>query len=295
MNEAKGLSRVRSSEKPVGKTVRVPREDPPRVDGAAAPPTVARPAGPRGSGKTRAPFLTLCQEITEPLRRGRGIRVLFLGKTGSGKSTAARALIDYIVDEQLVELVFIHDIKEPEPQYEGQVIAESSDVVGQGATVAPADGKTPAVFVLRRSSREHKPSTETAARDVLDSGYAKISALLLVDEGKRILSPERRVFLSTAIAELYSEGRALHASLIVCDTQPEMPKEGFDQSRIVLCHLGRKSTGYLVDRRVIDEPTAAIVNNLHMAEDPRGPGLAECILVDTEDDFDGRIFVIPKP
>lgn len=272
--------------------MRLPPTDPPSLQGKA-PPAKAPSSRARGGAAARHPFETLCEELVEPLRRGRGIRVLFLGKTGSGKSTAARFLIDYIVREELVEVVIVHDVKEPEPQYEGQVINESGEAIGPGATVEPS-GKV-AIFVLRRRDLDHDPSTETAARDVMTAGYNGTAAVLVVDEGKRILSPERKVFLSDAVRRLYSEGRALRASIIVCDTQPEMPKEGFDQSRIVLCHLGRKATGYLVDRRVIDEDAATVVNGLHMAEDPRGPGLAECILADTEDDWDGRIFEIPRP
>lgn len=265
-----------------GAALPVVRDAPARALRKAPSTPVAAPAPARiHSLRTVRPAAAAWEILAEPLRRKEGIRVGALGITGTGKTTGILAFLAYLQAEKLIDLVLIHDVKLPVPQYGGQIIHDAEDV-----RRAPPENY-PAVRVLRRLNLDHMPSVQEAAAFTRAASYEGIPTILVVDEFGRAVSPHGRTFTAPAIAELLSEGRALGASLIWSIQIPQRaPTEAYDQSQIKLYRCGTKSLAYLVDQHVVDQAAADLIAGLQ-----RG----QFVLCSTETDFDGVIYEVPAP
>lgn len=267
---------------PAGGAVHVVR-DPAAVAQDAGPgAAVAREtAGRLAAVRKREPAAAAWAKLAAPLKTKQGIRVGCIGITGSGKTTGVLDFLAYLEGEHLIELVIVHDVKLPKPQYTGQIIHDANVVLA-----APPESY-PAVLVLRRQSVDHMPSVEDAARVTKVASYNGIPTMLVLDEFKKALSPSGKEFEAPTVGELLSEGRGYGASLLWLVQLPQRaPTEAFDQSQIILFRCGKKVLSYLIDQKVIDQGTADVVGRLHTGE---------FVLVSSEEDFDGVVYKVPPP
>lgn len=267
---------------PEGGALQVVRQPSPREQGPDPHAEMARaPAGGLRALRRREPAAAAWARLAAPLRRKEGIRVGALGISGAGKTTGLVDFVASLQTERLIDVTLIYDIKLPIPQYPGQVSHDANDI-----TNSPPE-RYPAAMVLRRKDLDHEPSLEDAARVTLHASYHGVPTLLLVDEFARALSPSGREFTAPSVRRLLSEGRALGASLLWTTQLPQRtPTEAFDQSQILLFRCGAKALAYLIDQRVIDEKTAAVVAALE-----RG----QFVLVASDEDFDGIVYEVPPP
>jgi hypothetical protein len=246
---------------------------------AAARPALAR--APTGAKRAleRRPAAVAWEKLAAPRRARQGIRVGALGVSGAGKTTGVIEFVDYVAE--LVDVTLIYDIKEPQPQYRGQVVHEADIVLNP-----PPEGFAEPL-VLRRRSFDHEPSIESAGRVTLQASYDGVPTLLVIDELAKAVSPKGLSFTSPSVQRLLSEGRALGASLVWTTQLPQRtPIEAFDQSQLLLFQCGMKALGYLTTQNVIDQRTADVVGTL---------AVGEFVIVSSGDDFDGVIYQVPPP
>lgn len=220
-------------------------------------------------------------KIAEPLRARKGIRVVFLGVSGKGKTHGVEDFLDYARDQRLVDLVMIHDVKLATPQYAGPVINEASELF----TPEGAPTTFPATAVLRKRDLDHMPSVEILARRTLEAGYNDLAAMAVIDEFQRALTDGGK-FEAPSVRRLFCEGFGLHASIVVTKQLPQfMPNEARAQSDLVIFGLNGGGASFLVDDKTIEEKTADIVRGLRQRE---------FIYVPCEGDFDGNVYQVPS-
>lgn len=253
----------------------------PRHDVAPAGSALARPAPTVGRHLRTLPADVAWARLAEPLTHGEGIRVGALGVTGAGKTTSLAAFAAYLMQEQLVYVMLIHDIKLPRPQYPGLVAHDGNDVLRTPPTAYPHS------LVLRRRAMDHTPSVEEAAQVTKKIAYGGVPAALLIDELSKATSPAGREFTAPTVAELFTEGRGYGASLLWSAQLPQrVPTLAYDLSRVLLHRSGTKVLSYMLDQRVIDPATANVVSQLETGD---------FVVVSSEDDFSGEIFQTPAP
>ncbi len=253
----------------------------PASSGAQAP--AARPslsaAPPRASGQTR-PAREAWQRISDPLRRKKGVRVLFFGITTKGKSHGVADFLDVVDDQHLVDLVLIHDVKKPTPQYNGVVIHEATDIY----TPEGAPETYPARRVLRRRNLDHMPSVETAARVTLECSYEQITTMLVVDEFSRALNDSGK-WEAPSAERIWCEGADFGASGIATKQLPQYTAtSALAQSDLVIFGLNGKGASYLVEERYMPAAGGELVARLDQRH---------FVLVPCEGDWDGHVYEVP--
>ena len=222
-------------------------------------------------------------KIAQPIRRRRGARILFFGITGKGKTHGIADFLDYLRGAGLVDLVFIHDIKESSPQFEGKVIHEAKEAF----TPEGAPTEFPATFVLRKRDLDHTPSVETMARRTLEAGYSDIMTVAVIDEFQRALTDGGK-FASPSVARIFAEGGALHATIIAGKQLPmDTPNIARAQSTLVIFGMNGAGASFLSDPpfKAYDAATADVV---------RGLAERQFIVIPQEGDFDGNTYEVPR-
>jgi DNA helicase HerA-like ATPase len=243
---------------------------------------VVSPPAPRLGGVR--PSLEAWQRIARPLRAGQGIRLVVYGITGKGKTTGLKEFLDFITGEGLVDLVFVHDVKLREPQYEGRIIHEARDVY----TPEHAPDAFPDVVVLRKRNLDHMPSVDGAARVTLESADQGVQTMLLVDEFQRALDEDvAGGFAKGSCNRIASEGRGIGASLVAVKQLPQfMPTGVRSQSDLVFFGVAGDGVTHLVDEKVVDARMGAVLSQLRIGQFVYKP---------CEGDFDGQVFQVPAP
>jgi hypothetical protein len=272
------------------KAVQMVREAPPRVRVVAAPAALAATPPPATVTPIsivlgRRPAAEAWAQIAAPLAEHLGHRVLFEGVSGSGKTTGIKSYLAFIEANKLTDLVFIHDVKKPEKQYDAIVIGEARELPA-AEIAAGIESGIPVVRVLRRRNLDHMPSVEDAARVTLERGYEGIDSIFVIDEFQRALTDGGK-FESQSVRRLFCEGLGLHASIIAGKQLPQfIPTEATGQSSKVYFRMSVEGTNYLVDDKKMSKELAAVVNKL-----PTG----SFVLQLEERDFDGYIYEVPPP
>jgi hypothetical protein len=225
--------------------------------------------------------------LAAPIKKGEGIRVVILGVSGAGKTTGIDAFLCWLIENGLVQIVLIHDVKLPTVQFtheKGEIIYEADELRADDAV----DGmEFPARRILRRRDVNHVPSVEAAARYTNETSFNGVPTMLVIDEFNRALTDGGMKIAAPSVGVLLYEGRALGGSLIAGTQLPQRtPVDAFDMSKLVLFRLGRKALNYLVRQGIIDEPTADVVAALE---------IGQFVVVSTEEDFDGVVYQVPPP
>lgn len=246
----------------------------------AATPVPTEGAG--GVAKLRAPrpARDAWTKIAEPLRARKGIRLLVFGITGKGKTHGIADFLDYITAEGLIELVLVHDVKLPEVQYAGEIIHEARVV----NSIEGAPESYPARRVLRKRNLDHTPSVEEAARVTLESGYADVTSLLVVDEFQRALTDGGK-FESPSVRRLFCEGLGMHASIIAGKQLPQYtPTEATGQSTVIYFGTNGEGANFLLDEKKVSRDLYDVI---------RGLKERQFAYVPQEGDWDGFVYEVP--
>ncbi len=282
MSAKERVSRLRKAKGPTVAPLRLSPPDARRQNGARSRAEVPSEGQPsvRRLRETR-PAKGAWERICEPLRQRKGIRVLFYGITGKGKTHGIADLLDFILDQRLLELVIIHDVKLPEIQYRGEVIYEATTLL----TPEGAPEEFPAVRILRKRNLDHMPSVETAARVTLESGYNDISTGLVVDEFQRALTDGGK-FESPSVKRIFCEGLGMHASIIASKQLPQYtPTEASGQSTVVYFGLNGEGANFLADEKKITQDMRDVI---------RGLTVTQFVYVPQEGDWDGFVYEVPQ-
>jgi len=232
------------------------------------------------------PAGNLWPELLAPIEKGDAVRVLFLGVTGSGKTTAARDLIAYATREKTFEVILVHDSKLSRPEFEGRVFA-SPDAVYEFDTSDPAC-PNPIVVVCTINS-----TVEDVCRTGLELARAGIRTLVVIGELSKGVTDGGREISAPSLRTVLLEGRALGVSLIATTQMPtRTPPVFFDNSKICLFNPGRKSTAFLERIDAIGPDELSVVGGLSVMENG---GVGEFIVVATDRDWDGKVYRIDVP
>jgi hypothetical protein len=232
--------------------------------------------------REKRPAKLAWEAIAEPLRRGKAIRLLVIGITGKGKTHGVADFLDYVVDEDLIDLVLIHDVKLPEVQYEGKIIHEAPSV----HTPEGAPEEYPARLVLRKRGLDHMPSVEGAARVTLESGYGGVRSMFVVDEFSRALTEGGKNFDSPSTRRIFCEGFGMRASIVALKQLPQnTPTDATGQSTLVYFGSNAEGANFLRDEKKVTDEMRDVIRALDVRE---------FIFVPQEGNWDGFVYEVPK-
>lgn len=233
---------------------------------------------PRGALPRARPASEAWAKIADPLRRRKGIRVLFFGVTTKGKTHGVADFLEYVVERNLIEIVLIHDVKKPEPQYAGEIIHQATDIYSDPPAAFPAQR------VLRRRGLDHMPSVDAAARVALEGGYEKITTMLVIDEFSRALTDGGKWDAPNA-ERVWCEGADFGVSGIATKQLPQYtPTTATAQSDLVIFGQNGKGASFFVDEDFIPAAAGELLTRLPQRQ---------FILVPYEGDFDGTVYEVP--
>lgn len=183
-----------------------------------------------------------------------------------------------MVQRNLIEIVLIHDVKKPEPQYDGEIIHQATAIYDEPPTAYPA------IRVMRRRGLDHMPSVDGAARVALESGYEKITTMLVIDEFSRALTDGGKWDAPNA-ERVWCEGADFGVSGIATKQLPQYtPTTATAQSDLVIFGQNGKGASFFVDEDFIPPAAADILTRLPQRQ---------FILVPYEGDFDGTVYEVP--
>lgn len=260
-----------------GRALQLVPPDPVQRQAPRARPTVAPPA-PARSGSVR-PAAEAWAKIAGPLARRKGIRVLAFGITTKGKTHGVADFLDFVIDRNLVELLIIHDVKKPTPQYAGEIIHEAT-----GIYTEPPESY-PARRVLRRRNIDHVPSVEGAARVTLESAYDGITTMLVVDEFSRAVNDAGK-YTAPTVERLVCEGADFGASLVATKQLPQYtPTSAMAQSDLVVFGQNGKGASYFVGENYVPPDAGELIERLEQRH---------FVLIPAEGNFDGHVYEVPN-
>lgn len=233
-----------------------------KVAAAKAQPEQPRLVPPEKGTRDEALELIL-RPIT---KRREGLRHGALGAPGYGKTFHMRALVDELLERDLVDLVVTHDTKGAEPEFEARQLVD----------VAAFDGSTPEQLEQSRhvSFRgDPRAGVDCPAEDVAQLGrrllvQSELRVALNIGELDQCLTEGGRSWQAPTVRWFSSQGRKIHGSLIWTTQQPKRtPDEVFDQSTTVaLYHLDRRAANYLSQTLLLDEDMVAVLPALPIGD-----------------------------
>jgi hypothetical protein len=268
-------------------------EAPPKVGGAAARATkgaVVSPAphpAPRNGGAAtqRTPAETILPALLEPLKRGEGIRIGWLGNTRQGKTYAAAWVLEQARAQGLVDVALVVDDKDTRSAYDGLERTNPDDLQAR----PPAEDEDQGTVIYRGVRLD--PSETVSVNEVAEQAWDMTSMpgrprlVLIVDELRRAVSPAGREWRAPAVARAVSEGAGARMSVLWATQAPQrIPVEAFDQSTLAIFKLGRRGRAYLERSDLISDTVSIVIAGL----EPR-----QFVLIDDAGDWDGRVYEIP--
>lgn len=199
--------------------------------------------------------------ITEPLRRGDGFRHLWLGDTGTGKTVAMRALVDYPG-----QLVLIHDDSKARPEYPhvryfhapAQLLAAPADEVQELNAVAFRGDPYAGVVC----------EVEDVAALALQAARAHIPTRLVVDEWERAMSDGGRKMEAPSLRTCLTTGRSMALSVAGGAQIPQRVGDVVinSASSVGLFRLGPGGLNYLDERLYFDRRMLDVVVGLQVGD-----------------------------
>ncbi len=277
MNAKKDVPRVREEDRGgEGRALQLVPPHPVQPEAPRPRPTVA-PRAPAGSGSVR-PAREAWAKIGDPLRRRKGIRVLAFGITTKGKTHGVADFLDHVIERNLVELLIIHDVKKPTPQYAGEILHEASQIYLQPPESYPARR------VLRRRDIDHLPSVEGAARVTLESAYGGITTMLVIDEFSRAVNDAGK-WTAPSVERLVCEGADFGASVVGTKQLPQYtPTSAMAQSDLVVFGQNGKGASYFVAENYVPPAAGELIERLDQRH---------FVLIPAEGNFDGHVYEVP--
>lgn len=261
------VPRREKAKRPVPTVRRTLATDPPREKSIGLPPS--------GQARRRPTAAALEQIGVDALARGWGWRHVALGASGSGKTYWLNRLMGHVAAS--VDLVLIHDAKDPIPQYGGTVRPRVSDL----ATSPPND--TNIVVIHAREPIQTPDDVAAAALVLARAGSFRV--VVLIDEIYDAMSGRQSFAAGTMgpISEIMRKGRSIGVSLACSSQIPQsLPTEILDLAdTLVLFRLDARSLAYVDRTENLDPEAAAVVPRLAQGE---------CILLRRGHDWDRTIY-----
>lgn len=223
--------------------------------------------------------------LFEPLSKGEGIRVGWIGNTGQGKTYAMAWLLGEALYSGGVDVALVVDDKNGSPPWEGARRIDPAHLRSN-----PPDEKEGEDVVVYRGVALN-PATSVDIEEVAKQAWeialteGRPRVMLVVDELRRAVSPAGREWRAPAVARTLAEGRAAGISMLWGTQAPQrIPVEAFDQSLLCIFKTGHRGRAYLERGDLISQQVSAVIASLA----PR-----EFIVVDDAGDWDGVVYEIP--
>lgn len=234
----------------------------------------------------RRPAAEAWPELVRGIPRDAG-RWLFVGVTGSGKTTALRAFLD--ATKEKFEVILVHDQKRADTEFPslGEVVHRIDlDGILERAEKETEDYDVarPVILVVRGEP------VESLAALALTLGNLGVETLLVVGELSKAVTDGGKELTSPSLRIVLLEGRARHVSL-AATTQMATRTPGvfFDNAKTIMFNPGRKAQGYLERNDVVGPDELAVLPGLAVMDQG---GVGEFIIAATDKDWDGRVYVI---
>jgi hypothetical protein len=241
-----------------------------RPEVSKLPPPKKHPAASSGPPRgTRAEALDLIFESAE--RDGEGFRTGALGAPRFGKTYHLKEVVDEAIERGIVDIALIHDVKKPEPQYDGLVMATPDDLRAY-LNQHPQENPPVVVFHPERGAME-VVRVEDVAKLARDSGRGGTPTLVLADElfaalkGRQAWDTDPGQKFCTS-AWIFREGSSQGISYAWTTQIPQsLPTEPIDISETVaVFHLEGRSADYAVDAFRFPPDAASLLSKLQRGE-----------------------------
>jgi len=231
------------------------------VAGAGA--SESRPAGRRRG--TRAEALELIFETAT--EDDEGFRHGALGAPRMGKTYHMKEVAQEALDRELADLLFIHDCKRLDVQYDAWG-PQSVRVDVEDLTSNPISEDDPPVVVFHGAPAEgRKCSVEDVAALGLQQGRQGTGTLVLVDELYHGMK-SRMTWAGPAFPEILREGSSQRVSSAWTTQIPQsLPTEAMDLTETVaIFYLQRRSLRYATEMLELEPDAVAAIQSLDRGE-----------------------------
>lgn len=206
----------------------------------------------------------VARRLLEPLQRRRGVRIVCLGVTGSGKSYALRRLA--MIAAPMVDVLYAVDDSEDYRDWRGQIRADIADC--RARPLVRRDGGGSNIVVLTGDPIARiRVDCEAVAGDAWAQVTAhRRTAAIAIDELRRAApKPQRWAVEGGDMAETFTEGRKIGLSGFAATNFPqEVPREAIGQSTLLLFTLDGGAIDYLRTKRWISREVADALETLPM-------------------------------
>lgn len=216
----------------------------------------------------------LLEQICAPLlaRKPSGMRHLWLGDSGMGKTVANAKLLDWIHKRRLVNVTYTIDDKNAhEVQYEGGCLRVNPDHLRK---VPPRDKENARHIVFRGIAATKRPGPDVD-EIIFDTSVlawesvreSSIQVLLNIDELADATNGAQG-WKQPEVASLYRKGRAVGISVVATTQLPqELPRAAFGLSETIgLFRMSGREVEYLASKRVIPDTEIEAICNLEIGE-----------------------------
>jgi hypothetical protein len=227
----------------------------------AQPPVQSRPTGGRTAGCTAVNAEQLTAELLAPLASGRGVRVVAVGVTGSGKSYALRELAARAAPS--LDVVFAVDDSEDAGGWDGQRRIDLADCTSK-PLVGRAQGGSNVVVLTGDTFARRPVDCEAVATEAWRLAARGFKAAVAFDELRRACaSPQRWQTTAGDVARLFTEGRKVGLSALAATNFPqEIPREAIGQSVLLVFALDGKERVYLERTSLVSPELARVIERL---------------------------------
>jgi hypothetical protein len=223
------------------------------------------PTGGRTAGSTVVSAEQLTAELLAPLASGRGVRVVAVGVTGSGKSYALRQLAARAAP--YLDVLFVIDDSEDSGGWDGQRRVDLADCTARPLVPRGQGGSN--VVVLEGNALEGRPvDCEAVAAEAWRLAARGFKVGVAFDELRRATrSPQHWHVEQGKIALLFTEGRKYGVSAFAATNFPqEIPREALGQSDLLIFTLDGGERVYLERKRLVSPELAGVAGRLQLQQ-----------------------------
>jgi hypothetical protein len=207
--------------------------------------------------------------ILDPLRRGEGLRHLWLGDSRQGKTTANRILVNQVLKERLVSNILTIDEKNPAtPEYSGTYRINPEHLRNS----PPINDKEASHIVFRGIAYRRNLTDAVNPVEVAEMGWDLIrltpSKIMLNFDELADATNGYQAWQDDIIPQVYRKGGGIGLSITATTQMPQLlPREAFGLSETIgLFRMDGREAKYLVDYRVLSKDAADIVPSLQVGE-----------------------------
>jgi hypothetical protein len=203
----------------------------------------------------------LTAELLAPLASGRGVRVVAVGVTGSGKSYALRQLAARAAP--YLDVLFAVDDSEDAGGWDGQRRIDLADCASKPLVGRGQGGSN--VVVLTGDTFARRPvDCEAVAAEAWRLAARGFKAAVAFDELRRACSTPQRWHVNQGdVSRLFTEGRKVGLSAFAATNFPqEIPREAIGQSVLLVFALDGKERVYLERTSLVSPELARVIERL---------------------------------